>query len=508
MIKLGSSFEGFPLSAIEELRSTISKFKDSKKFVVVFSEMYTLKALFFASVATKIYTHPTSLVVVNGLIGFGQFFKKTLEKLKIEMDGYQREKYKNAYNSFMEEKFTDEHKEAVTSLIDSVNSIFISEIAKGRNVKEEVVKSWIEEGLYTSKKGKEAGIIDGLTFYEDIQDDVKKDFGMKNPNFLFTSVYTTKVGRYYSSRAPTISFKSNTEIAVVHLAGNIVEGESSEGVMGADTVCRIIRLAANSKAKAIIICVNSPGGSAVASETIRHAIVDAQKKGKKIIISMGSVAASGGYWISMNADSIVCNRTTITGSIGVLSLKPNLRKFYSEWLGITFDEYQTSESSTMFSSLHSVKKGSNNDKKFNELCDYFYEDFLTNVSEGRKIEKDKVKELAQGKVYTGEQALKLKLVDRLGGFSEAVDEAITLLKLTEYDTITIQQTEQISLSSLLFKKKPNNSKERTDIGFSFFSSPFSTVMKVFQMIQAPLQRVLFMSESSNQVQATCEIKEL
>lgn len=424
------------------------------------------------------------------------------------MDGFQREKYKNAYNSFFEEKFTDEHKESVTSLINSVNSIFISEIAKGRNVKEEQVKLWIEEGMYISKIAKEQGLIDDLVFYDNIQEKIKIDFSMSYTNFIFTSVYTEKVGKLYPVNKSILPFSTIHEIAVLLLFGTIGEGESRDGLMGADTVARRIRKIGEGNCKAVIIRVDSPGGSAIASDTIGNAIEGLKKKGIKVIISMGSVAASGGYWISMNADSIVCNRTTITGSIGVLSLKPNLRKFYSEWLGVTFDDYQTSETSTMFSFLHSLKKGSHNEKKFNELIDHFYQDFLEGVSKGRKIEKGKVRDLAQGKVYTGEEAIKVKLVDKLGGFSEAIDEAKSLLKLSSSDAYTLKYyPEPVKVLSLLFPKKPKNSRERTE-EISFLPTPFYTFMKIYQMLKSPLQNILYMTESKNQVQAICEVKQI
>jgi len=183
---------------------------------------------------------------------------------------------------------------------------------------------------------------------------------------------------------------------------------------------------------------------------------------------MGSVAGSGGYWISMNADKIIATKTTITGSIGVVGMKFNLRNFFSEWLGITFDEIQTSKSSEMFSQFHSIEKGSHIDQKYNQLLDEYYSSFKKRVSESRNIDPTQVDLIAQGKIYSGEDALKLKLVDSLGGFSHAINETKKLLNI-EKETVTLEVfPKPLTLIESILEKPPQNSEQRDKKGVNLY----------------------------------------
>jgi len=225
--------------------------------------------------------------------------------------------------------------------------------------------------FFSNKKAIENKIIDGVGSIDEIYDYLIKDCSLKEKkqaSFLFASIYLKKAGSIYPKN-------SKNKFAVIYLTGTILEGEQEKEI-GGESASRAIRSAVYDKRiKAIILRVESPGGTAVASEQINNEIIKAKKAGKKVIVSMGSVAGSGGYWISMNADKIIATKTTITGSIGVVGMKFNLRNFFSEWLGITFDEIQTSKSSEMFSQFHSIEKGSHIDQKWNEFMDEYYSSF-------------------------------------------------------------------------------------------------------------------------------------
>jgi protease-4 len=504
-IRLGSITSTLPLALLEEFRTAISCFTEKGKIAVCYAEIYDLKMYYLASAFTKIYTHQLGTLAVSGTIATGVFLKNTMKKLNIEIDGFQRKKYKTALNTFTEEKFTPEHFESSNSLLESVTNTIISDIATSRKLKIEKVKDWIDQGLFTAKRACEQHLVDGLTDPHDILDKIE-EFTKSKPTFLYSGLYSSRVGPLYPDGA------KNT-LAVIYLSGQIHDGESVDGTCGGDTLALAIRSATkDTKVKGIIIRVDSPGGSGSASELINKAILEAKKAGKIVVISMGAVAASGGYWVSMNADCIVCNASTITGSIGVVGLKPNLRKFFSEWLGVTYDFIETSKSSTMFSTLHSLEKGGQNEQKWNEMIDEMYESFTQDVSKARNIEIGKIQEYAQGKVYAGAVAKELGLVDEIGGFAQAIEVTKRLCKIDEKENISfVRYPKPVTLLTVLYAKKAQNSRdlEKSGVfgGFSILNvllKPFYTLNRLQQIIDPVMKQYQKIESMENDsVQAIC-----
>lgn len=490
VVKFGG--QGMDITMCEEFRSTIASFSVNKQSYC-YAEVYDLNMYFVASAFSKIFLHRIGLVAVTGGSAVGQFLKGTLTKLNIEMDVYKRKGYKTAGNTFTEDKFTKEHHEQSKMLLDGLSDILISDIAKSRNLKIEQVKEWLEEGLYTSSKALEAKLVDALVDPALILEEIESITKTK-PSFLFSGVYSQRTAPLWPA--------GKTQVGMVYIAGEIRSGESKDGICGADTVSRAIRAAGKNKdLVALLIRVDSPGGSAIASDSINSAILEAKKAGKKVIVSMGRYAASGGYMVSMNADHIIADKCTITGSIGVISLKPNMRKFYSEWLGITFDSIEATKSSTLFSGIHSNKKGDHNDIKWNEMTDNFYAGFTGDVAKARGLSLERIEELAQGKVYLGPEALKIGLVDSIGGFREAIDITKKLCSVQD-DIKLVQYPAPVTLLKMLTQKKSKNSRELDSASsyslMSYLFQPFYMFSKISSLI-APIakevNRVQYYSEN-------------
>jgi protease IV len=503
--KLGGGIHLLPLSYRTELRDAILTFGNQNKMTVCFSEDLDLPAYYLASGFKKIYLLNLSVLAISGLMSTSLFVKNMLKKLNIKVDGYQREKYKNMLNMFTEEKYTQEQKEITKQLLEGLTNGLYEDIAISRGVKLEQVAQWVDEGLFTGEDAMKSNIIDGVGTRDEIYGKLIKDCNLSqlsDASFLFLSAYSKKAGQYYPSNA-------SKSIAVVYLNGNIMSGENKSGTAGGDAIARAIRSAANDNViKAIVFRVETPGGSATASSVIGDAILYAKEKKKKIIVSMGSVAASGGYWVSMYADKIVANKTTITGSIGVVALKMNTREMYKEWLGVTFDETSTSKSSEMFSSLHSIEKGSHIDNKWNYFMDHFYQAFKKGVSEGRNIPIETVDQIAQGKVYTGEEALKLNLIDKIGGFHDAIELAKELVEIKKEEDVNLkifpapQSLLQLILSSSSPPKNSNESEQRgmapSVFSFGIFGKTMK-MMKVIGNISEPIVKTLEIAESQDNV---------
>lgn len=455
------------LGHTDELRSAIQNFSKNKLSVCYCDSIgdagnanQATREYYLISAFRKVHVAPLGTVVVPGLMLNGLFVKNTLSKLEIEAQLVHREEYKTATNMFTHDKFDEYHKEQVEGIMNGVLATIVDSIAASRKVSQETVKEWFEKGVYTPNEALEANIIDGVGFRDEVYGGVASTLNLKEPNYLFLSAYYQKRGRMYE--------KGNKEVALIHAVGPIVRGEEEKSLTGgssnmiySETVARNIRNARKDKnVKAIILRVDSPGGDAIASDIINREIVLARKDGKKVIISMASVAASGGYWISMNADRIVCNPLAITGSIGVIFGKFLTRQFFENKLGVTFDDVKTNERATLFSSTHSFDDDQWN--VINKLIDFYYDKFKEGVATGRKMELQQVAQLAKGQVYTGRRGKEIGLVDRVGGLNEAIQDAKELIGFDEKKDklkLTVYPKEK-NIMQLLSARSAQNSEQR------------------------------------------------
>lgn len=403
---------GMGVSQIQELRAKLQELAGSGKFCVAYLEEASNMNYYLASACPEVYLTPTSGVYLTGLMGHSTFLRGTLDKLHIYPDLYSIADYKTAKNHYTEKKFTPQHREMVTQLVTSWQRQLVEGIAIGRKLEPAAVEELIRGGPYLATEAVEKKLIDKLLYYDEYRDLLKKKAGADELRTVSAEDY---LRRSRGRRGPTI--------AIVHATGEIVPGHSgydpNDGrYMGSTTVAEALKEAReNSSVKAIVLRIDSPGGSAIASEIIRREVVKTKEAKKPIVVSMSDVAASGGYWISMSADRIVAEPGTITGSIGVVTGKFNVKGLY-ELLGMTNDYVALAPNSTMFYPFENFtpEQRENLMKFMNDI----YQNFIARVAEGRKLEKKRVDEIGRGRVWLGQDAKQLGLVDELGGLEKAV----------------------------------------------------------------------------------------
>lgn len=461
VVHIGNSIEQLNFYRIQELREAIIRFGNAKKKTVCYVEDIANPFIgyYLASAFGKIFVAPSGLIVTTGIHAVSMFLRNTFKKLEIEPQGIQKEEYKTALNTFTQEKYTDSHKEMMQKIIDDYLKMIVSDIAKSRGVEEQQVKKWFDTGITLGKEAVAQKMIDGLGFKDEVYDALAKECGLKkldDANLLFWNFYLKKKGLPYQS--------GKHKVAVIYMRGPILVGEYPQGYIGSDTYARAIRSAIEDKSvKAIIIRIDSGGGSAVASDVINHEIIRAKQKNKPVYVFMESVAASGGYWVSMNATKIISGKATLTGSIGVVMLKLNMRNFFGNKLGITFDELATNKRSKILSNINSWTK--DEEEATEKFIDEMYQMFMDKVHKGRNIPLETMRKIAKGRVYTGLEAKELGLVDELGDFNTVLDIVAKDLKIADKESICLVQfPKPPRLLDLLRPKTPKNSKEQDKLG--------------------------------------------
>jgi protease-4 len=393
---------------VQELREAIVRFRKSGKPAYAHLEFCGNKEYYLASACTRIYAVPTAILDVTGLRSETTFFAGTLKKLGVEAQFEGVGKYKNAPNQFTETGFTPPHREQMEALVDSLYGQFVTGLQSGRNKTREQVQAMIDNGPYDGQEALKAGLVDELVYDDQLKSRLK-DAGPLSPS-------------KYARRSRGFGLDRRPKVALVYAVGDIIPGESQNSPLGgqfagSDTVAGALRDARkDSDVKAIVLRVDSPGGSGTASDVIWREVVLAKKE-KPVVVSMGDLAASGGYYISMASDVIVAQPTTITGSIGVFGGKFTLHGLYDK-IGITKEILTRGQHADIFSEYRPW-----NDEeraKFRSMMVAFYQDFIRRAAEGRKKSVDEIDAVAQGRVWTGAEALDRGLVDRLGGLDMAL----------------------------------------------------------------------------------------
>jgi protease IV len=453
---------GLGLARIQELRTAIKVFREKGKKAVVYTD--TLgefgqgnSAYYLASAFDEIYIQPSGHIGLTGLIAETPFIKGALDMIGVtaRMDG--RHEYKNTMNIFTEENYTQPHKESMEALLDSWFQKMVKDIAFDRSLKEEQVKDLFDHGLFSAQEAMEAGLVDGLHYTDEVFSLTQKEAG-SSAQRLEWSDYIKRTGRPHG--------KGKT-IALIYGVGGVQRGKSGFSpmsgrlAMGAETISRAFRQAVDdAKVSAIIFRIDSPGGSYVASDTIWRETVRAREKGVPVIVSMGNMAGSGGYFVAMAADKIVAQPGTITGSIGVFAGKMLTSELW-EKLGINWDEVYTSKNSTFWTGTHDYTP--EQWAIFQNFLDQIYEDFTLKVAEGRNIPIEKVLEIAKGRIWSGEDAFKNGLVDQLGGYGTAIDLAKKSAGIEEKEEIELREFPgKKSMFALLIENLPLSGKKSTN----------------------------------------------
>ena len=461
---------------ISAVRDALATFKESGKFVYAYGDYYGQADYFLASVADSIFVHPKGAVDFRGLSAEVMYYKSAQEKSGITMEVIRNGKYKSAVEPFLDDNMSNENREQIQSFLDHIWDEILADISKSRGMTaKELDKQADAVAGLTAQHATNASLVDGTAtrraYKEKIAERMHED-DVAYANFTD-----------YLSIAGTRKGKGSNRIAVVYAQGDIMYGEGGTDIIGQEKIIKALKKIGEKKnIKAVVLRVNSPGGSALASELIWEEI-EHLKKTKKVVVSMGNVAASGGYYIAANADEIVAHPTTITGSIGVWGLLPNVNRLANRW-GINAEQVATNKRATFYTPFEPLSNATKEEIKVG--INQVYETFLTRVADGRSMTKEQVHKIAQGRVWSGVEAKEIGLVDHLGGLETALGRAAALAEIDDYKIITY----------------PKYDEDFERILEELFSSPFGSIKQ-----QLPPELGLWLTNAkalqhpANQIQA-------
>jgi protease-4 len=422
------------MATTTELRNALLAFKESGKWIVSYNEIYTQKALYLSSVADEIYLYPEGVMDLRGLNAEITFFKNMLDKLQIEPQIIRgsNNKFKSAVEPFMMEEMSQANRLQTKKWLDSMWGLMVKEMGESFEKSESELVAMAENySLQTAQDAVDAGLADAAIHENAVKDILKSKLALEEDDDveMVTLLKYLKAPKPKKDTESTFSFK-NPKIAVVYAQGGIVLGKGESNAIGSDTYVKAINEAKeDTSVKAIVLRVNSPGGVALAGDMIWRAVVEAQEV-KPLIVSMGDVAASAGYYISAPADKIFAQPNTITGSIGVFGIIPNMKGFFNEKIGLTFDNVETNE----FSDFGGVTRPLNAAEMriLQTSVDKTYSTFIDVVAEGRDLKASYIDSIGQGRVWTGLDALEIGLIDEIGGLNDAIEEAKKMANLEEF----------------------------------------------------------------------------
>jgi protease-4 len=417
------------IAQTKTLRDQLEDFKKSGKFIYSYADVYSQKDYYLNSVANTIYINPIGELEFKGLSAEIMFFKDFQEKSGLKMEVIRHGKYKSAVEPFLENKMSDANREQTTQLLTSLWNSIITEVAKSRNVSVERLNQ-IADGLLarTPEMAKAEKMVDKIAYEDVYHNDIRKALKIgadEDYDKVLIEDYAEKVA------TSDINFDAKDKIAIIYAQGEIANGEGDVNVIGEGSMRRSLQEARKDKnVKAIVLRIDSPGGNALTSELIWREI-ELTKKVKPIVVSMGNYAASGGYYIACNANKIFAEANTITGSIGVFGILPNFT-IAADKIGLDIEQVKTHTNASGYSPF---KPLDNNYRAFaQEGVEHIYSTFVKRVAAGRKLTFEQVDAIGQGRVWTGQDAQKIGLIDKIGGMDEAIKEAAKLGKTTKYRT--------------------------------------------------------------------------
>jgi len=438
--------------AIEEIRNALLNFKESKKFIICYADCYTKGTYYLATAADSIFLCPQGEIAFLGMHSEIMFYKGTFEKLGLEPEIIRHGKFKSAVEPYTNDKMSNENREQINLLLSAYWNHILDGISKQRHVDVADLNRMAEElTISNAKSALGHKLIDGIRYKDEVLARLTKLSGAvstKKLEFVTLAKY---------NKTPKSKTVSPNKIALIYASGEINMGAGDEESIGAEGLSKTVREAReDTSVKAIVLRINSPGGSSLASDIIWREL-DLAAKAKPLIVSMGSVAASGGYYIATPADTIVADPTTITGSIGVYGMLFNAQNFFKNKLGITTDVTKTNKHSDLGTIFRSITP---DERSFLQTeVENVYEAFISRVANGRKISKTKVDSIGQGRVWSAQDALKLGLVNIIGGLDKAIEIAAKKTHLKNYQLVELPKTES-RISAFLSEF---SSKMRTDM---------------------------------------------
>ena len=436
-ITIVNNYSTLGMAQMKALRDELESFKKSGKFIVSYADVYTQRDYYLNSISDTIYLNPLGEMDFKGLSSEVMFYKDLQEKTGIKMEVIRHGKYKSAVEPFISNEMSDANREQITALLNSVWSGIVTDISKSRKISVAQLNT-IADGLLarTPEMAKAQKLIDKIGYEDEFHAGIKKALKVeKDKDYKKIDI----VDYALNNNTTPKNVSSENKIAVIYAQGEIRSGEGDVNYIGEKSMNRALKEAREDKnIKAIVLRIDSPGGSALTSELIWREI-ELTKKVKPVVVSMGNVAASGGYYIACNADKIFAESTTITGSIGVFGMLPNFSTL-SEKIGIHTEQVSTHNNSANYSPFVPLTE---NFRGFTqESVERIYKTFVNRVATGRKMTFEQVDEIGQGRVWTGAEALKIGLVDKIGGMDEALAEASKLAKIKDYRTINYPEYEK------------------------------------------------------------------
>ncbi|MES2428488.1 MAG: signal peptide peptidase SppA [Bacteroidota bacterium] len=466
----------------EEIRNALIDFKKSGKFIVAYSEVYTKGFYYLASVADKVYINPKGFIEFDGFNSQVTFFKGALDKLGIEAQVIKVGTYKSAVEPMVLTKMSDANRLQVTSYLGSLYDHFLTGISKSRGINKDSLFVYADQmRIKRPEDALKHKLVDGLKYKDELLGELKQRLNVK----VKDNINSVELADYTKSDDDTKTASSN-RIAMVYASGDIAGGDGDDNSIGSEALSKALRkVRMDDKVKAVVLRVNSPGGSSLASDVIWREVM-LTKKVKPIIVSMGDVAASGGYYISCAADSIFAEPNTITGSIGIFAILPNMQKLFNDKLGITFDGVKTGK----FADLGNTGRPLTPEERAilqNEI-DHGYDDFTKAVAAGRHKTQAYINSIGQGRVWTGEQAIKIGLVDRLGNIDDAVKAAAKKANLKDYRLVAYP--EQKSVFNKLSESLSVEMKTRmlkSELGENY--NIYQQIKNIKSMMRTPLMRM-------------------
>ncbi|MEG4418038.1 signal peptide peptidase SppA [Microcoleus sp. LAD1_D5] len=419
-----SSSSGF--ANLKEVRSALQRFRDAKKPIFAYQMDWNERDYYLGSVANTIAVNPYGALEINGFSSQAMFFTGALEKYGVGVQVTRVGKYKSAVEPFLLTKMSPENRQQTQKLLGDMWGEYLKAVAPSRKVTVPQLQALADKGgILMADEALKSKLVDKVVYFDEISTELKKLTGIDRENNSFKQISLKNYARIAENKNSTRADKKN-QIAILYAEGEIVDGEGGPTEVGGDRIAKEMRkIREDNDVKAVVLRVNSPGGSATAAEVIAREVMLTGKK-KPVIVSMGNLAASGGYWISMGSNRIFAEPNTITGSIGVFGMLFNAEKLAAN-NGLTWDVVKTAR----FADTNTVSRPKNLQELANiqRRVDRIYDQFITKVADSRKLPKTKVQEIAQGRVWSGTAAKQLGLVDEIGGLEDAVREAAKQAKL-------------------------------------------------------------------------------
>ncbi|MBP7238948.1 MAG: signal peptide peptidase SppA [Saprospiraceae bacterium] len=475
-ILIENGIGGLGASSSKVIQDALMDFKESDKFLAAYGDFYTQQGYYLASPADHITLHPVGTVDFRGYASYVPFFKGLLDKIGLDIQIYYAGNFKSATEPFRRTEMSPENKLQTREYLSDTYTMYLEDISEARHISVDSLKNMAWQ--FQIKNADDAlkyKLVDEIGAKADCETWMNAKMGKDQNNRIeYISIED------YASATPAepINFKAKNKIAVIYAEGEIVSGNDQYGVVDDGRYVKLLKdIRKQDDIKAVVLRINSPGGSILSAENIYRQLIGLQKDGKKLVVSMGDLAASGGYYLSAMADSIFAQPGTLTGSIGVFSIIPNPSRLMDEKLGIKFDTVRTGPYSADFTTVFPWTEREHN--YLQERTDAYYELFLSKVAEGRDMTRDEVHAVAQGRIWSGKKAVELGLVDKLGTLEDAIASAATLAGIEEYrvkEYPVFQNPLQKMISDIMDQNSGGAS--------AMFKSEIPQIMRIWQVAQS------------------------